>query len=273
MDVMLELTAERRAELVALLDDGPRLKADYPKVADYLDTSSRLAGSDDGAFDLRLLHYMTGGESDNPYWDIVAPAVSTRDGHRHVDGGQADGSARLAYAQMTLQAAYAYAIPSPETLGWIAETCRGRHLLEIGAGRGYWAHQLARLGVDVRAYDSQPPAARHNVSFPVAPGQPDAWHEVGDAADLDWDRVGPDQTLFLCWPPGWGDSMALDVLRQFEAAGGRQLLFVGQHKGGMTGSDAFFDRLTANWRLIDRDDDFVAWWNLKDVAEFWKFVD
>ncbi|WP_222854334.1 class I SAM-dependent methyltransferase [Fodinicola acaciae] len=269
---MLELTAERRAELVALLDDDQRLKADYPKVADYLDTSSRLAGSSDGGFDLRLLHYMTGGESANPYWDIVAPAVTERAGRRHVDGGQPDGSARLAYAQVTLQGAYAYAIPSPETLRWIAGICRDHQLLEVGAGRGYWAHQLALLGVDVVAYDSRPPADRHNVSFPAAPGQPDAWFEVADATGLDWHRVGSDQTLFLCWPPGWDDPMALDTLRQFEAAGGRQLLFVGQPKGGMTGNNAFFDRLMANWRLSERDDAFVSWWNLKDVAECWRLA-
>ena len=77
----LVLTPERRTELTALLDDGPRLTAEYPKVAEYLDTAPMLSGTAnpeaDGAFDLRFVHFMTGGSAafGNPYREIVGPAV------------------------------------------------------------------------------------------------------------------------------------------------------------------------------------------------------
>ncbi|MEU1427330.1 hypothetical protein ABZ412_09670 [Nocardia sp. NPDC005746] len=97
----------------------------------------------DAAFDLRLVHYLTSGESRNPYWDTVAASVSERDGRRVVNGGRTSGIGRLAYAQSILQAAYAYAIPSPRTIASVREFCGTRTMVELGAGRGYWAAQLA----------------------------------------------------------------------------------------------------------------------------------
>lgn len=63
--------------------------------------------------------------------------------------------------------------------------------------------------------------------------------------------------------------MASDALADFEKAGGRHLIFIGQPQGGMTGDDAFFDALSAGWELASEDPQFVAWWNLKDVAQGW----
>lgn len=270
------LTPERRAELAELLDDEQRLRAEYPKVSEYLDMAPTLAGTGDpradAAFDLRFVHYVTGGkaESANPYWDIVGPSVSEHEGRRVVDGGQLDGSPRLAYAQMLLQGIYAYAIPSPETLTWIAEFCAGRRVAELGAGRGYWAAQMASSGIDVAAYDSEPPDVVENVSFPRAGAQDDVWHPVGNLDEFE--RASADRpydVLFLCWPPGWGNTMASDALAAFVEAGGRRLVFIGQPRGGMTGDDAFFDALDAGWELASEDAQFVSWWNLGDVAQGW----
>ncbi|GAA5096325.1 class I SAM-dependent methyltransferase [Nocardia iowensis] len=268
------LTDERRNELAALLADEQRLRAEYPRVAEYLDTAPRLSGTGDpgadSAFDLRLVHYMAGGKSPtgNPYWDIVAPSVGDDGGRRVVNGGRPSGSARLAFAQTILQAAYAYAVPSPETIEWLARFSEGRRVLELGAGRGYWAGQLAAHGVDVAAFDVEPPNSTANVSFPGAAGQLDVWHPVGGLAEFDAD-LDNDCVLFLCWPPGWGDPMASEALRKFEAGGGSRLVYIGEPKGGKTGDDAFFDRLTEHWALESQDAHHVSWWNLADAAQAW----
>ncbi|SNY89159.1 hypothetical protein SAMN04244553_6162 [Nocardia amikacinitolerans] len=269
------LTPERHAELADLLGDEKRFRTSYPKVAEYLDTAPRLPGTGDDdadrAFDLRLVHYMTGGESDNPYWDIVAPSaglpIAAQSGRR-VDGGRPSGSARLGFAQTVLQEAYAYAIPSPETLAWVDRVRDSRGLLEVGAGRGYWAGQLRRLGVDVLAYDSEPPDQVDNVSFRGGA----VWGHVGDLDELAAARaegVESDRVLFLCWPPGWGDPMALEALESYERAGGDRLIYIGEPRGGKTGTDAFFDKLATEWNLEDEDAQFVAWWNLQDHAQCW----
>ncbi|WP_280431695.1 hypothetical protein [Nocardia brasiliensis] len=270
----LVLTSDRRNELVTMLEDGARFRADYPVVADYLETAPRLAGTDDpeadAAFDLRLLHYMTGGvsESGNPYWDIVGPSVREGDGRRVINGGRAQGSVRLGYAQTILQAAYAYAVPSPETLQWITDQCASRLVVELGAGRGYWAALLAAAGCQVAAFDSAPPTRGDNDSFPRRPGQLDGWFEVGALdAHPGWNGA---EALFLCWPPGWGNTMASTALGEYSAAGGDLLIYVGELKGGKTGDDAFFDVLAREWQLDSQDDRFVSWWNLGDVAQCWR---
>jgi hypothetical protein len=268
------LTPQRRAELAALLDDEPRLRAEFPMVSDYLDLAPTLAGTGDvradAAFDLRFVHYVTGGESANPYWDIVGPSVFEHDGRRVVNGGRPDGSPRLAYAQMLLQGSYAYAVPAPDTLGWMSAFCAGRQVVELGAGRGYWAAQLASSGLRVKAYDFEPPDSVENASFPRAGQQPDVWHHVGDLAEFERDAADrSEQVLFLCWPPGWGSTMASESLATFEESGGCRLIFVGQSRGGMTGDEAFFDALSAGWEPAGEDARFVSWWNLADVAQGW----
>ncbi|MFB6398045.1 hypothetical protein [Polymorphospora lycopeni] len=272
----LMLTAERRAELLALLGDQQRLRATYPNVAEYMEMAPMLSGTGDwradDAFDLRFAHYLTGGESatENPYWDLVEPSVFAYENRRVVNGGNINGSARLAFAQMALQAHYAYAIPAPGTIQWCSQFCGDRPIVELGAGRGYWAAQLTRAGLAVRAFDSEPPDRTQNVSFPRAPGQPDTWYDVGDLSGFtSCLKNASDEVLFLCWPPGWGDTMASDALVAFERAGGQRLIFIGEPKGGKTGDDAFFERLTTAWRLESRDESYVSWWNLSDVAQGW----
>lgn len=270
----LVLTPERRNELAALLDDEPRLRSEYPKVAEYLSTAPMLAGTGDdtadAAFDLRFVHHMTGGvsESGNPYWDIVGPSIGTDEGRRVVNGGNTNGSVRLGFVQTILQAAYAYAVPSPDTLGWVKTFTGGRTVVELGAGRGYWARLLADNGVTVRAFDSEPPDTAANASFPGVAGQPDVWFPVGDLGGFEAALTG-DAVLFLCWPPGWGDPMASEALELFESRGGRRLVYVGEPKGGKTGNDAFFERLSDAWALESQDDQHVSWWNLTDVAQAW----
>lgn len=272
----LVLTEERRNVLAALLNDDARLRVEYPKVDDYLDVALRLPGTGneqiDRAFDLRFVHYVTGGsaESPNPYWDIVEPFVRAHDGRRAVNGGRPDGSARMAYGQKLLQAIYAYAIPSPETMEWMSGFCAGRPVLELGAGRGYWAAQLARSGLKIEAYDSMPPGKVENVSFPSAAGQVDAWHHVGDISEFENNAVDrSDSVLLLCWPPGWGDTMASEALAAFEKLGGQRMVYIGQQRGGMTGNDAFFEALSTGWKRASEDAQYVSWWNLADVAEGW----
>lgn len=268
------LTADRRALLSTYLNDEGCLGAEYPKVAEYLRAASSLPGSGDSegdaAFDLRLLHFMTGGRSasPNPYWDIVGPSVSEHEGRHVVNGGNPEGSAQLAFAQMTLQATYAYAIPSPGTMEWISSFCAGHRVLELGAGRGYWAAQLARDGLVVNAYELEPPDALENVSFPQAVGQDDVWHSVRSMAELRYEGLA-DRVLFLCWPPGWGNPMASEALAAFESAGGERLVYIGEPKGGKTGDAAFFDALASRWKLKSTDRSYVSWWNLADAAQVW----
>lgn len=269
------MTAQRWDELTALLKDEQRLQAEYPKVAEYLDMAEGLSGTGDdqvdAAFGLRFVHYMTGGctVSSNPYWDIVEPLVFEHEGCQVVNGGQAKGSARLALAQTILQATYSYAIPSPKTIEWMSSLSADLPIVELGAGRGYWAAQLSRAGIAVEAYDLEPPDKAKNVSFLKAAGQIDVWHPVSSLEEHARRSRSASYVLFLCWPPGWGTTMASEALLSFEEARGERLIYIGEPKGGTTGDDAFFDTLSERWRLDSIDPQFVSWWTSKDVAQSW----
>ncbi|MFI6391505.1 hypothetical protein [Nonomuraea sp. NPDC050540] len=269
------MTAQRWDQLTALLKDEQRLQAEYPKVAEYLDVAEGLSGTGDdqvdAAFDLRFVHYMTGGStvSSNPYWDIVEPLVSEHEGRQVANGGRLKGSARLAFAQTILQAAYAYAIPSPKTIEWVSGFSADLPIVELGAGRGYWAGQLSRAGIAVEAYDLEPPDKAKNVSFLGAAGQIDVWHPVGSLEEFATRSRSMNYVLFLCWPPGWGNTMASEALLSFEKAGGERLIYIGEPKGGITGDDAFFYALSERWRLDSTDQHFVSWWTSADIAQSW----
>ncbi|MEV0066674.1 hypothetical protein [Amycolatopsis sp. NPDC050768] len=273
----LALTEVRRRALVALLDNQGLMEREYPALSEYLEAAPKLPGSGDDAFDakfdLRLVHFVVDDEESspaNPYWEIVEPLVSAQDGRRVVRAPGGRSSARLAFAETLLQATYAYAIPSPETLDWVARFCDGRSLVELGAGRGYWAGQLSRLGVKVAAYDVEPLGAAQAALDDQAVDRRDRFHEVNTAdggEGLRGDQT--DTVLFLCWPPGWGNEMASQVLARFEELGGNRLIYIGEPKGGKTGDAGFFEALARGWRLAEVDTNFVSWWNLSDVAQAW----
>lgn len=270
----MELSEQRREQLLSLLDNESRLKAEYPKLAEYMEVAPSLPGSGDdqrdGEFELRMIEVLTRSpaSTQNPYWEIVGPAVSAAGGRRVIDGGSPEGSARLAFAQTVLQDAYAFAVLAPETIQWIFDACGDRAIAELGAGRGYWASQLGHSGVMVDAYDIEPPTSTRGKTYAASGSRPGTWTKVHDLVELDSHELGA-RTLLLCWPPGWGDSMASSALKTFEDVGGERLIYVGEPQGGKTGDDLFFDGLRARWRMESKDPNFVSWWNNSDEAQVW----
>ena len=61
-----------------------------------------------------------------------------------------------------LQRSVSYAIPNAAALTALA---RYAPLVEVGAGTGYWSAVLQRSGVDIVAFDSQPPTEAYNNAF------------------------------------------------------------------------------------------------------------
>jgi len=144
------------------------------------------------------------------------------------------GSMRSYYARGYATSAYAWAVPSPEAIEKIAAWSP---ILEVGAGRGYWAKLLAEAGADVIATD------------PWAPE--DTFYPVEKLLDTEAVRKhGSGRTLLMVWPP-YDMSVAFDALRAFEEVGGRRLVYVGEGSGGCTADDAFHEAVglgSAGWR-------------------------
>lgn len=163
----------------------------------------------------------------NPYWHAV----------RGVCGNDlaTDYQFRRRYVRT-----YAWAIPDPATLKFIASHTRDSGIVEMGAGTGYWASLLTQLGVlPYTCFDIAPPGRVNNPFFgvtmtfyPVCTGTP---RDVKNYSGY---------TLFLCWPPHVGD-MAVETLHTYT---GKKLVYIGEGRNGRTANDAFFDQLDRAWK-------------------------
>lgn len=125
---------------------------------------------------------------------------------------------------------YAHAVPTREAITCLAVSSP-RGIIEVGAGAGYWAWLLAHHGVDVVAYDIDPPDGGPHHWFPDV----EPWHPVitGDETCV---VHHPERTLLLVWPTrdaAWSARAAA----LHHGAGGHRLAYVGEPAGGRTGDD------------------------------------
>jgi hypothetical protein len=181
---------------------------------------------------------------------------------------------------------YAFAIPSPDSLNWIANHLNGRPIWDVGAGRGYWSWMLWQMGVEVTAYDSAPPTEGRNgyfsykntvesKEFPdgrvvytekrVRDLTPHQYFPITKPKGLAYLRNPGNAVLFLCWPP-YGSSMADRILQAYK---GDTFIYIGEGEGGCTGDDAFFARLENHWVEVDYDPNFVSWSMIHDRLEIY----
>eukprot|EP00933_Yihiella_yeosuensis_P021321 TRINITY_DN16891_c2_g2_i9.p1 TRINITY_DN16891_c2_g2~~TRINITY_DN16891_c2_g2_i9.p1 ORF type:complete len:467 (+),score=83.36 TRINITY_DN16891_c2_g2_i9:180-1580(+) len=143
---------------------------------------------------------------------------------------------------------FAWAVPNKEALSCIAryvnELPQGRrHIVDFGAGSGYWSLQvkqavryLAVEGVQITALDKHPELYEGKEWHPLEQGAVEALKHMPDAA-----------MLLLIWPPCWED-MALKALQAFS---GDVIVYIGEGRGGCTAWTGFFDELEDNWEKIE----------------------
>lgn len=124
---------------------------------------------------------------------------------------------------------FSWAVPNDEAIA-----CIRRHaasVIEIGAGSGYWAWLMRQAGIDVAAFDTDPP--------------PFTWVEVGRGDGLGA-LNGTKRTLFLCWPP-WRADMALNALTAYR---GTCVIYVGEWMLGAADT-RFFALLASQFEAVD----------------------
>lgn len=136
---------------------------------------------------------------------------------------------------------YSWGIPCEEALAVIAE-CSPRGVVEMGAGKGYWAMLLRERGVDVVAYDIDPRGEGEGPDRYLV-GQP--WTDVVEGGP---DRVAehPERTLLLCWPgpTRW-------THEAIEGYGGDVVVFVGEPPStGRTGSARMHELLATRFAEV-----------------------
>jgi len=135
---------------------------------------------------------------------------------------------------------YAFAVPNPEALTAIAKYSP---IIELGAGRGYWALLLNRdYKTDIVAYDSDPPRFGNNVWFSTPKRE---FYPIlsGNVSSL---LKHKDRTLFMCWP--YMNDMAFKALQLYR---GDTVIYVGESSGGCTATEEFFVTLSESWNIVE----------------------
>jgi hypothetical protein len=206
---------------------------------------------------LRVMEYDTDAEWWGDRWrpKMKRPAGLTDDECVEV---RVTGTSAAYRAREQLVKRYAWAIPNDEALETIAAL--DRHVVEVGAGLGYWASRLQRMGVSVVAFDNMPGEGND-----YCEGRP--WTHVlyGDHRQLR--HTESHHALLLCWPP-YDDSMAADCL---EAFNGDTLIYVGESAGGCTGDARFHEMLTGE-TFGSYDDESGEWIEGAEVVVAWQEV-
>ncbi len=112
----------------------------------------------------------------------------------------------------------------------------GKPIIEIGAGQGHWQKKLSEAGIDALAFDN------FEGDFSIE-REPVGDVKLGDENVL---LAYPDRVLFLCCPPPTDFAeRAIDI---FE---GHHLIYVGEGYGGAHANDAFFDKVKADFDLVE----------------------
>lgn len=185
---------------------------------------------------------------ENPYWELIRHLPSIVD---HWDGVTPYGNARgIEAGRHQYTKRFAWSIPSPGDISWMAGTLDGRGLVEVGAGAGYWAWQAQQAGIDTVAYEPYGPADNDFV----------AGHEYVTTLRDGSAAAGnhPDRALMLCWP-SYDSSWAADTLAAFK---GDLVVYVGETAGGCCADDDFFELLGKEWTEVGSSPHHVTWWGV-----------
>jgi len=202
----------------------------------------------------------------NPYLDEVMELVE-RNGfrvhHNEIDFVTTmirDGVLSLAEAvenvlgDRSLRHRYAYAIPRTDVIQWMVGV---GPIVEVGAGKGYWARMISDVGGDIIAYDLLPPQEN------PATDRDTPWYQVL-VADCEIAAAHRHRTLFMCWPP-YTEDMAFRAARSYLDAGGRRIIYIGEGRGGCTADDSFFELMSARMTDVSPANiDILSWFGIHD---------
>jgi len=128
------------------------------------------------------------------------------------------------------------------TQGLIMGMLLNKPIIEMGAGKGYWASLLNEYGVKIECFD------KYVVAKNKSTDQQEAFYKikVGSYEKLKKNKYEY-YALLLCWPP-YGEPFAFNCLRTYQ---GDTVIYIGEDAGGCTGCNKFHDELDKWWELVE----------------------
>ena len=140
---------------------------------------------------------------------------------------------------------FSYAVPTKEAIYKIISFANGGTILEVGAGRGLWAH-LINLTTGAKTCIPTDSCANEFNEFIAVKGGTN-WCGITVIPGLDAVKSNRGANVLMSiWP--YMDEWSGEALVEFQ---GNKFIFVGEHEGGCTGGDNMFEELDKNWELIE----------------------
>lgn len=131
--------------------------------------------------------------------------------------------------------AFSWGIPNKRAIRAIANLSP---IVEIGAGTGYWAHLIKKIGGHVTAYDD---SSWRDMAIGV-------WHKVLRGSASAVKKHPTAKCLLLVWSPR-DTRLAYNSLKHFK---GKYVAYVGEGLGGCVADDKFHELLASEWELKQR---------------------
>jgi hypothetical protein len=171
---------------------------------------------------------------DNPYWELLRhmPWVDDLPWRGRTVYGFAD---QVGIDRGAFTTTYAWSIPSPGDIAWIAGLLDGRAVVELDS---LWP------GAPIPAW----PAAVAGQPFERPPVRGDA-SAAGEH---------PDRALFMSWP-NYSEPWAAHALAAYQ---GDLFIYVGEGEGGCCADDDFFNLLRAEWSEVGDSPHHHSWYGI-----------
>ena len=151
---------------------------------------------------------------------------------------------------------YTWAIPSQKAIQSIVKFSAGEEIIEIGAGKGYWAKLINSFGGKIQCYDLletfelyfDSPTSPKDLSKTFEGFQ--TFYPVTFCLTRNeiYSRITDPKILMFCWPE-CSDPWAYEYLKEFAP---QKLIFIGEWEGGCCAEDQFFDFLTSHYKEVER---------------------
>jgi hypothetical protein len=147
---------------------------------------------------------------------------------------------------------YGWAVPNDDAIGAIR---RLSPIIEVGAGKGYWASELSKFKVDIIATDMAPP--------PIG----ERWTRVHRLDAVEAARRHADRTLLTIWP-SYLDAWPRLMLEAYVEAGGMRVAYIGEGHYGCTADDRFHEILKEHFTRVQTVR-IPTWPDLHDHLTIW----
>lgn len=164
-----------------------------------------------------------------------------------MDDGRVDKMLREYQVRDECIGRYGFAIPTEDVLRQIIQAAP-KGIVEIGAGTGYWANLLHKLGADVIACDD----ASGVYTFKV--GTHYAVEKVG-YEKLFMTAAVHERALLVVWP-------SIDNVKIFNSYRGDTVVYVGEIGDGCTGYD---EEIEKTWEMV-KHIEIPVWSGIHDSA-------